>query len=749
MKRFLIWLVPLIALGFCILLRISDPGPIEGVRLRVYDELQRIFPARWEDTDPRVRVVDIDERSLAAIGQWPWPRTTVAALVDRLTEGGALAVAFDAVFSEPDRTSPSQVLQVWGNLPEISRAAGALPDHDAVLAQSLARARGVLGVPLMHAETPGARVPIIRAGFAIAGDDPRALFPSFHTAVANLPGLEASAAGQGSFTVEFERDGVVRRIPLVMALERPNAPAVLVPALAVEALRVAMNGRGYVIRASGASGQTAFGERGMNALRITPPAAGPGEQQLDPFDIPTDRYGRIWLHDVGPVPQRAIPAWRILAGEVPPEEIEGRIFFIGTSAEGLRDLRATPLNAAGAGVDIHARIAEQIISGDYLEEPDWMAAAELGWLLVFGLAIILLLPRTGPIVAAIVAVVGVASPFAFSAGAMVKLGWLVDPVYPAATVLLIYLLQSLLIFSAREAERRYVRGAFSRYLSPAVVETLAQHPELLKLGGEMRELSIMFCDIRGFTTRSEKMQAQELTQFLNRFLTPMTECILAEGGTIDKYMGDAIMAFWNAPLDEPDHPARIARAALAMSARLAELNRAWAAEAAAAGQEYETLAIGIGINLGMACVGNMGSDQRFDYSIIGDAVNTASRLEGLSKNYGVPIIVGEDLAARLAGFALVPLDIAKVRGKERLVRIFTLLGSASAVGDPAIAALVRAHSAILAALEDGDSDAAAQALADARAVGDPRFTVTHALYEDRIRALDLGEIRHGVAALGH
>jgi adenylate cyclase len=292
-----------------------------------------------------------------------------------------------------------------------------------------------------------------------------------------------------------------------------------------------------------------------------------------------------------------------------------------------------------------------------------------------------------------------------------------------------------------------VRSAFSRYLSPTVVETLVRHPERLQLGGEMRELSILFCDIRGFTTRSEKMQAQELTQFLNRFLTLMTDCILAEGGTIDKYMGDAIMAFWNAPLDEADHPDRIARTALAMVRRLGELNRDTAAEAVSAGREHEPLVIGIGINLGMACVGNMGSRQRMDYSIIGDAVNTASRLEGLSKNYGVPIIVGEDLAARLANFVLVPLDVAQVRGRERPVRIFTLLG-ADAAG-PASATLARAHAAVLAALEDGNADAATASLAEAQAVGDARFAATHALYAERIRALALGEARKDIAVAGH
>jgi adenylate cyclase len=208
------------------------------------------------------------------------------------------------------------------------------------------------------------------------------------------------------------------------------------------------------------------------------------------------------------------------------------------------------------------------------------------------------------------------------------------------------------------------------------------------------------------------------------------------------------MAFWNAPLDEPDHPARIARAALAMVKRLEELNRQWAAEAAAAGQSYEPLAIGIGINLGMACVGNMGSRQRFDYSVIGDSVNTASRLEGLSKTYGMPIVVGEALAGRLSDFALVPLDLAKVRGKAQPVRIYTLLGDRTLAGGAAAATLARTHAAVLTALEDGNADAAAAALAEARAVGDARFAATHALYAERISALTLGEVRRGVALAG-
>ncbi|MBL8839553.1 MAG: adenylate/guanylate cyclase domain-containing protein, partial [Alphaproteobacteria bacterium] len=665
MKRSLVWVVPLLLLVICVWARSYDPPIVQDMRMWVFDELQRQFPARWEDTD--VRIVDIDDDSLARMGQWPWPRTVVADMVNRLVEGGAAAVAFDVVFAEPDRTSPAIVLPLWGNNPELNRMIERLPDHDSILAGVFARGRVVVGFSLLPELTPNARPPIIRAGFATLGDatsvDPRPYLMRFNGVASNLVAFDVAAAGQGNFTTGFERDGVVRRVPLVSVLRRPDGPGMLVPSLAVEALRVAQGVPGYLITSVGGGGEIGFGEHtGVVSVR------------LGDVIVPTDSMARVWLRDTGPVPQRFVPAWRILAGEVPPEEIDGRIFFVGTSAPGLRDLRATPLDPTAAGVTIHARITEQMLRGDYLTRPDWMTGGEIIWLAAFGLMIIVVLPLGGPFIAAAIALVGAGSPFAFAGWYMTSYGNLVDPVFPAAVVLLIYLTQSLIIFSQREAERRQVRSAFSRYLSPTVVETLAQHPERLQLGGEMRELTIMFSDIRGFTSRSERMQAQELTQFLNRFLTPMTDCILARGGTIDKYMGDAVMAFWNAPLDEPQHPVDAARAGLEMIATLGRLNEQWAAEAAAANQPFEPVAIGVGLNLGMACVGNMGSQQRFDYSIIGDAVNLASRLEGLSKTYGVPIIVGEDLARRIEGFALVPLDRAKVRGKQQRVRIYTLLG---------------------------------------------------------------------------
>ncbi|MBM3571087.1 MAG: adenylate/guanylate cyclase domain-containing protein, partial [Alphaproteobacteria bacterium] len=316
--------------------------------------------------------------------------------------------------------------------------------------------------------------------------------------------------------------------------------------------------------------------------------------------------------------------------------------------------------------------------------------------------------------------------------------FLFDPVYPSAVILMVYIAESLILYFRSEAERRTVRTAFSRYMSPALVAQLAQHPERLKLGGQMRDMTLLFCDIRGFTTISEQFDAEGLTRFINRFLTPMTDVILGKQGTIDKYMGDAIMAFWNAPLDDPHHAANACRAALTMIADLSALNQNWRKEAEAEGRPFRPVDIGIGLNSGLCCVGNMGSDQRFDYSVLGDDVNLASRLEGQSKTYGVAIVVGENTRARAPGFATLEIDLIKVKGKTKPVRIFTLAGDEAEVASNSFQTLKSTHDAMMAAYRGQDWNGAERSLEQcremvkgrSRAAG--RFDGLYDVYAERI-----------------
>jgi adenylate cyclase len=354
--------------------------------------------------------------------------------------------------------------------------------------------------------------------------------------------------------------------------------------------------------------------------------------------------------------------------------VNGKIILIGSSAAGLKDLRATPLNPVTAGTEVHVQLLEQAMTQEFLNRPDWAEGAELLFLIFTGVVLILILPFIGALWSAVLGLVFSAAAYGFSWYLFEKHHWLLDPVTPVLASLLIYVTVSLMHYLRTEKEKHQIRGAFSRYVSPALLEKISRNPGQLKLGGENRDMSILFSDIRNFTTRSEQQSAQELTHFMNRYLTPMTDLILNHNGTIDKYIGDCIMAFWNAPIDVPDHPRQACLAALHMLSHLKTWNAEMETEAVRAGHSFTPVAIGIGINSGHCCVGNMGSNQRFDYSVLGDEVNLASRLEGQSKVYGVTIVIGQNTYEQTREFAYLELDLIKVKGKTKPVRIYTLLG---------------------------------------------------------------------------
>ncbi|HEX2116702.1 MAG TPA: adenylate/guanylate cyclase domain-containing protein, partial [Alphaproteobacteria bacterium] len=686
------WLIPAAILVLALVARIADFRPVETLRLALFDEYQRLSPAQYEDAG--VRVVDIDDESLARIGQWPWPRTQVAALLDRLGDLGAAVVAFDIVFAEPDRTSPNRLIPMWlGNsVPRglLEEFAGRLPDHDEALAKAMSTTPTVIGIALTSEATN--QRPTAKWGIAQAGDDPRLfLSAGFNGAVINIRQLTEAAAGTGSMNTDPEYDGTIRRVPLFYALQRPDGPPDVIPSLAAEALRVAQNASTYLIKSSNANRIVRYGaQTGISVVRIG--------QKI----VPTDAAGRVWLHDTGPVSARTVPAWQVLHGEVKPGHLEDTIVFVGTSAAGLKDLRVTPLDPAIAGVVAHARIAEQMLLGDFLERPEWLDIAELVYLLAFGILLLLLLPRWGPFACAAIAVTGIAVAFAVSWFAYTQQRMLIDPLYPSLAALTLYLASSLLVFLRTENERRHIRSVWGRYMGPELVEQMAKNLVQPSLGGETRDMTLLFSDIRDFTTISETMDAATLIQFINRFLSPMTEIIQSHRGNVDKYMGDAIMAYWNAPLDDPDHAPNAARAALRMVEELERLNESWAKSAAAEGRPFHKVAIGIGLNTGLCCVGNMGSEAHMDYSVIGDDVNLASRLEGQSKTYGVPIVIGENTRARLDGFAALEIDLLRVKGKQRPVRVFALLGDERLAGEVWFRAVSEAQAAMLKSYRSGD-----------------------------------------------
>ncbi len=690
-------------------LRVADPAPVEEIRVRTFDTFQRIDP-RVKKARP-VTIVDIDEASLAKLGQFPWPRTRIADLITGLTRLGAVVIGFDIVFSEPDRLNPDVAADTFRDLDEETRSRlRALPSNDQILADAMRRSRVVLGESgLLQVQSEFDKsLPL--TGLAMLGEEPQQFMLDWPGLLRNVPVLEAAAAGRGLFTIKPERDGIVRRVPMMM-----QAQGATMPSLSFEMLRVATGTDTILIRTDQA-GIKSFAVKGI--------------------PVPTDRNGQLWVHFARSDPSIYVPAVDVLEGRVPPEKVKGQLVLIGTSAVGLNDNKTTPASPAMPGVEIHAQVIESALTRAVLTQPNYGIAVEFCAAIVFGILVIAFAPLFGPIT-----LVAVGALFATL---LIGTSWyfytqqrlLIDFTYPLLSTTSIYLTLIFTSFVREQRQRKQIRTAFAQYMSPALVEQLAQSPEKLVLGGEEREMTIMFSDVRGFTSISEsyKNDPQGLTALMNRFLTPLTNAILERKGYIDKYMGDAIMAFWNAPLDDREHQLNACEAAVDMLERIDVLNKQREFEAKEGGHVYIPLNVGVGLNTGTCVVGNMGSDLRFDYSVLGDSVNLASRLEGQSKEYGFPIIVGSRtaLAAR-EKFAILELDFIMVKGKKEPEVIYAIAGRQDTAHSARFQRLRNLTIEMLACYRNRDWEGALATIERGRRTDEARsLELLYNLYEARI-----------------
>ena len=683
MKRIARWAREFgIARAVCILLlfalvplRIADPPPIEELRLRTFDLFQVMRPR--EQTMRPVVIADIDEASLKEVGQWPWPRTVIADLVTRLRDYGAVAVGFDIVFAEPDRMSPAVAAGSFRGLDAQTREKlTALPSNDTIFAEAIKKAGGIV-VGQAGAAAPAPRNDAdatLQTGFAIRGPDPRPFLVTFPGLLRNIPAIEQAAAGRGLFSINPERDGIVRRVPVVM-----DAQDGLVPSLTIEMLRVVSRAGAILIRTD---------QTGVRAVAV------PG------LEVPTDKNGQFWVHFNSHDPERYVSAADILNGRVPADRFRGRLVLVGTSAVGLLDIKTTPVEPAMPGVEVHAEILENVLTKSLLASPGYAIGGEIVAAVVFGLAIIVAAPMLPAGIVVALGAVLIAGLIGISWYFFVEHHLLIDFTYPLISCWLIYLVLTFVNYFREQQQRQQIRSAFGFYLSPPLVEQLARSPEKLVPGGEERRMTILFSDARGFTTISEhyKDDPQGLTHLMNRFLTPLTNAIIERKGTIDKYIGDAIMAFWNAPVDDAEHEANACDAALEMLARAEVLNGELKREAEASGGVYMPLRIGIGLNSGPCVVGNMGSDFRFNYSVLGDTVNLASRLESRTKDYRLSLVIGSRTAERAKEkFATMEIDLIQVKGKKQPELVFTVLGRAEVAEDPRCTELRDLNAQMLAA----------------------------------------------------
>lgn len=635
-----------VIVGLLVVLRASDPYPVQVARETAFDTFQQLQP-RPAPTDLPVRIIDIDETSLAKVGQWPWSRRTMATIANRLTELGAAAIAFDVLFPEPDRLSPSSILSVGA-------------DYDAEFATALAAGPSILG--LTRSEKSLAVLPSPKSGFALTGTDPLNALPLLGGAASPLPVLEQAAKGLGVASLDTTGAGVARRLPLLWS----NGTAPL-PTLSVEALRVA---------------------QGASTLVILGDSAGMVESlRVGDYNVPTGPTGDMWLYYRHLDPSIYVPAADLLAQNYTALAplIAGHIVFIGASASGLLDIRASTLGEAVAGVSIHVQALEQILTGTFLNRADWVAGLEIVVLAVSGLAIVLVLLSVGPMVGLLFSLMIAAVSLAGSWFAFSQYGLLIDPSFTLFGAVLTYAAMAFFQFAVTDADKRRVRQAFAHYVEPTLLDRLDKDASLLKLGGDLREMSVMFSDIRNFSALSERTSPTELVAILNRLFAALGAAIIGQHGTIDKFMGDAVMAFWNAPATLDRHPLHACRAALAMRAALQQLNAGSA----------EPIAIGIGVATGPALVGNMGLESRFNYSCVGDTVNVASRLEGACRIVSYDILISAQTRAAAPELACLPAGALELRGMSEREPVYLLLGDETLAKNPAFIALAAVHANLL------------------------------------------------------
>ncbi|MTH98613.1 CHASE2 domain-containing protein [Roseibium sp. RKSG952] len=667
----------LVGLGLILLgcfIRVVDPYPVRMSRLIYFDVLQRLSPREYNPDLP-VRVLDIDEESLAEWGQWPWPRTLMAEMVARLGDYGAAAIAFDMLFVEPDRYSPSRLVNdpALSGLLNLGEDAAQL-DNDELFGAEIANWPVILGVAARSAQANREIVP--KAGIIEIGEMPASGLVAVPHWTPPAPPLGRDAAGIGGVNVSpLGGTGVVRRVPALW-----GSPDGVLPSLWAEALRVAM-GEAIII-AEGAPDEAGI----MLAVEI------------GGFRLPTTENGEVWVRYRRDVPDLYLSANDVMQRSDDPAlraEIEGRIILVGTSAAGLFDMRQTALGQSVPGVSIHAQIIEQVLTEEMLSRSDVTAALELLAFIILGLVVILVMSRFGAVASFLAG--------GFSAAIVLGISWmafrnqlvLFDVTFPLLGGMANFGLLAGYLFISTEREKRIIRRIFSHYVAPEILDEMDAHGHQLELGGTTQEITVMFSDIRGFTTLAESTSATDLVTVLNDLFSELGDQILTERGTIDKFIGDAVMAFWNAPLQVEGHPLRAAQAALLMRRALVKFNTSDVM------QGRPPIALATGLATGQACVGNIGSRRRFNYTVIGDVVNVAARVEQNCRHVDYDILVssavfhaaGQDLAMLEAGFV-------DLKGKSKPEPVFVLIGDQELAQSPVFSELESAHQNLVAAIRD-------------------------------------------------
>ena len=664
-----------------VLLVVFRPLFSEILELKLYDLKFWVRGARAPG--PEVVIVTIDDDSLKALGRWPWSREIQARLINRIKDAGPKVIALDIIFAEKEETAAVETIK---NLRQgLAREGSANPsilhlltqeenrvNVDRQLAQAIAQGSPTL-LGFYFNEVGGKAA--LKAEQFMATSAPRACTYNLvrwldtkptripiigaEDIKLNLQEISAGSAGGGFFNMVPDVDGCIRWLPQAIVF---GGDIFMPLSLAVV--------QQYL---------------GRPPLALTMSRTGVEGVRLGGRELPVDRFGRMLINYLGPPGQFPYySAAKVLKGEVPASALKDKVVLLGATAVGIYDLRVTPFSGICPGVEIQATIIDNLIHRHFLQTSRLYPIPPLLIVLGLGLFLGLALPRLSAVWGLIFALVLAEGYTIFNYLLFSRWGWQLELFYPLLAIGGIYTSLTVQGFLAEEKGRLQIKKAFQSYVAPEVVNEILKNPQLLRLGGERRELTILFSDIRGFTTLSETLEPETLVGLLHDFFNPMSEIIVTHGGTIDKYIGDAIMALFGAPLYRPDHPVLACRTALAMMAKLKTLNEEWES------QGRPAMHIGLGLNAGDVAVGNMGSDRLFNYTAIGDNVNLASRLEGLNKYYGTSILISSSTAHALDGqFVIREVDLVRVKGKAQALTIFELLGEGSP--EPDLAAFLEVY----------------------------------------------------------
>jgi adenylate cyclase len=627
---------------------------IDSLAAMLYDAKVRLFMPRT--TDARIAILDIDEKSLAELGRWPWNRARMATLADTLFSREHVAVlGFDMVFAEADASSGLAVLDELARGPLADNAAyrQALErlaprlDYDQRFADALAGRPVVLGYYFSNRDASSGAIPSPLMNERAFGTHPFTLF-DWTGYGGNLSALQSAARRAGYFNPVIDFDGSVRRVPLISAFRDG-----VYGALSLEVFRALLGDASVTPVFDDPSDPTSP----LAGLALTTPR---GTRV-----IPVDENGAAlvpYRGTTGSFPYYSIAD--VLGQRIPAGALAGKIALVGTTAPGLMDQRTTPVGEVYPGVEVNANLIAGMLDGTIRFEPPFAAALQASMLVLAGLAMIFLWPWRSPARATLSSAMLFAAIVAADLFAFARLGWSIPVASLLLAVLALHVLNMSYGYFVEARAKRYFAALFGQYVPPELVEEMSRHPEDYSMAGRRAELTVLFCDVLGFTAIAETLEPEALARLMNEYLGTMTEVIRAHRGTLDKYIGDAIMGFWGAPVDDPDHARHALAAALGMRAALVELNRTLTARG------WPTLWIGIGINTGPMTVGDMGSSVRKAYTVMGDAVNVAARLEGLTRRFDIDIIVGEATRERVPDVVFREIDRVRVKGRVAPIAVF-------------------------------------------------------------------------------